>query len=117
MDFQKEQKVNYDPYHIIYQKKQENKNKPFDHQVVDGLREIANLSHFMENPGSNEGKRSGLITTYQVPKNSNVLIKRIFSEVENMEIDENSLRKKTKTFSQDDQISSEIVSEELKKVV
>ena len=34
-----------------------------------------------------------------------------------MEIDEDSSRKKTKTFSQDDQISSEIVSEELKKVL
>ena len=42
MDFQKEQKVNYDPYHIISQRKQANKNKPFDHQVVEGLGEIAN---------------------------------------------------------------------------
>ena len=31
MDFQKEQKVNYDPYHIISLIKQANKNKPFDH--------------------------------------------------------------------------------------
>ena len=104
IDFQKEQKVNYDPYHIISQRKQANKNKPFDHQVVEGLREIANLSHFVENPGSNEGTSNGLITTSQVPGSSNVLIKRSFSEVENMEIDEDSSRKKTKTFSQDDQI-------------
>ena len=117
MDFQKEQKVNYDPYNIISQRKQANKNKPFDHQVVEGLGEIANLSHFVENPGSNEGKSSGLITASQVPENSNVLIKRRFSEIENMEIDENCSCKKTKTFSQDDQVSSEIVSEELKKVV
>ena len=34
-----------------------------------------------------------------------------------MEIDENNSCKKTKTFSQDDQVSSEIVSEELKKIV
>ena len=36
MDFQKEQKVNYDPHHIISQRKQLNKNKPFDHQTVEG---------------------------------------------------------------------------------
>ena len=34
-----------------------------------------------------------------------------------MEIDENSSSKTTKTFSQDDQSSSEIISEELKKIV
>ena len=117
MDFHKEQKFNYDPYHIIYQRKQANKNKPFDHQVVEGLGKIVNLSHFVENPGSNEGKSSGLITASHVPENSNVLIKRSFFEVENMEIHENSSCKKTKTFSQDDQVSSETVLEELKKVV
>ena len=37
MDFQKEQRINYDPHHIISQRKQPNKNKPFDHQVVEGL--------------------------------------------------------------------------------
>ena len=116
MDFKKEQKVNYDPYHIISLRKQANKNKPFDHQVVEGLKELANLSHFMENPGSNESTSSGSITTSQVPKSSNVLIKRSFSEIENMEIDEDSSRKKTKT-SQDGKISSEVVSDELKKVV
>ena len=90
MDFQKEQRVNYDPYHIISLRKQVNKNKPFDHQVVEGLKELANLSHFVENPGSNESTRSGSITVSQVPESSNVLIKRSFSEIENMEIDEDS---------------------------
>ena len=114
MDFQKEQKVNYDPYHIISLRKQANKNKSFDHRVVEGLKEVANLSHFVENPGSNESTSSGSITS-QVPKSSNVLIKRSFSEIENMEIDEDSSRKKTKT-SQDGKISSELVSNELKRV-
>ena len=41
MDFQKEQRINYDPHHIISQRKQSNKNKPFDHQVVEGLEEVA----------------------------------------------------------------------------
>ena len=43
MDFQREQRFNYDPYHIISLRKQANKNKPFDHQVVVGLKEVANL--------------------------------------------------------------------------
>ena len=115
MDFQKEQKVNYDPYHIISLRKQENKNKPFDHQVVEGLKELANLSHFMENLGSNESTSIGSITASQVPESSNVLIKRSFFEIENMEIDEDSSRKKTKT-SQDGKISSEVFSDELKNV-
>ena len=46
MDFQKEQRINYEPHHIISQRKQSNKNKPFNHQVVEGLEEIANLSCF-----------------------------------------------------------------------
>ena len=70
----------------------------------------------MENPRSNESTISGSITVSQVPEISNVLIKRSFYEIENMEIDEESSHKKTKT-SQDDKISSEVVSDELKKVV
>src|SRR5713101_7786384 len=50
-----------------------------------------------------------------MPESSNVLIKRSFFEIENMEIDEDSSHKKTKT-SQDDKISSEVVSDELKMV-
>ena len=49
MDFQKEEKVNYDPHHIISQRKQLNKNKPFDHQIVEGLDKMANMSNFEEN--------------------------------------------------------------------
>ena len=56
MDFQKEQKINYDPHHIISQRKQSNKNKPFDHQVVEGLEEIANLSCFEERLGIDKSR-------------------------------------------------------------
>ena len=75
------------------------------------------MSCFIESPGSNEGKSSGLITTVQAPENSSILIKRSLSEIENMDVDENSSCKKTKTLSQDDQASGEIVSEDLKKIV
>ena len=115
MDFKKEQKVNYDPYHIISLRKQENKNKQFDHQVVEGLKEVANLFHFVEIPECDENTSSGSVAVSQMPDSSNILIKRIFSKIENMEIDEESWHKNTKT-SQDDKISSEVVSDELKRV-
>ena len=75
------------------------------------------MSCFVESPGSNEGKSSGLITAVQAPVNSSVWIKISLSEIENMEVDENSSCKKAKTFFQDNQVSSETVSEELKKIV
>ena len=72
---------------------------------------------FVESPRIDEGESSGLITVVQAPENPSILIKRSLSEIENMDVDENSSCKKTKTLSQDDQASSEIVSEELKKIV
>ena len=115
MDFQREQRVNYDPYHIISLRKQANKNKPFDHQVVEGLKEVANLFYFVEILGSDENTSNGSVAVSQMPDSSNILIKRSFSEIESMEIDEDSSHKKTK-ISQDDKISSEVVSDELKRV-
>ena len=50
MEFQKEEKLNYDPHQIISQRRQLNKNKPFDHQVIEGLDKMANLSNFEEDP-------------------------------------------------------------------
>ena len=52
MDFQEEQRINYDPHHIISQRKQLNKNKPFDHQTIEGLDKIVNLAYFEENFGA-----------------------------------------------------------------
>ena len=75
------------------------------------------MSCFVESPGSNEDKSSGLITAVQVLENSSILIKRSLSEIENMDVDENNSCKKTKILSQDDQVSSEIVAKELKKIV
>ena len=41
--------MNYDPHHIISHRNQLNKNKPFDHQIIEGLDKMANLSNFGEN--------------------------------------------------------------------
>ena len=37
MNFKKDTLVNYDPHHIISQRRQINKNMEFEHQVVEGL--------------------------------------------------------------------------------
>ena len=118
MDFQKEQRINYDPHHIISQRKQLNKNKPFDHQTIEGLAKIANFSYFEENSEVDEDKSNKLIAVAQTPDNSSILNKRSLSETDGMDVDENISHKKIKTHPQGDQtISEEIVSEDLKKMV
>ena len=66
MEFQKEPRVNYDPHHIISLRKQENKNKPFDHQFIEGLNETANLLQFMETPRSDEDASTLPVVVSQV---------------------------------------------------
>ena len=115
MDFQREQRVNYDPYNIISLRKQANKNKPFDHQVVEGLNEVANLFHFIEIPGSNENTSSRPVAVSQMTDGSNILVKISLSVVESMEIDEDGSHKKAKLF-QDDKVLSEVILDDLKRV-
>ena len=99
MDFQNEQRINYDPHHLISQRKQSNKNKPFDHQVVEGLDKIANLSRFEESSGIDEGRSNESIAAFQAPNNPSILSKRSLSETESMDVDENISYKKIKTYS------------------
>ena len=98
MDFQKEQKLYYDPHHIISQRKQLNKNKPFDHQTIEGLDKIENLANFEENSEANEDRRNRLTTVAQTSVNS--------SETNGMDEDEDISHKKIKTHPQDDQTIS-----------
>ena len=44
MKFQTVAVVNYDPHHVISVRREVNKNKPFEHQEVEGLAESANWS-------------------------------------------------------------------------
>ena len=104
MDFQKEEKVNYDPHQIISQRRQLNKNKPFDHQIVEGLDKMANLSNFEENAEvmkegmteANEDKRDKLALTVPMSVNSGVMNKRTLSEADGMDVDEEISNKKIK---------------------
>ena len=99
MDFQKDQRINYDLHHIISQRKQSNKKKPFDHQVVEGLEEVANLSCFEESSGIDESRSNELDAAIQAPNNPIILNKRSLSEIHSMDVDENSSCKKIKTHS------------------
>ena len=63
MEFLKEPKENYDPHHIIFLRKQANKNKPFEHQFIEGLNETANL---LQTPGSGGDARTLPVTVSQV---------------------------------------------------
>ena len=84
MDFEKEEKMNYDPHHIISQRRKLNKNKPFDHQVIKGLDKMANLFSFEEDPEvmkeemmeADEDKRDKLALTVQISVNSCVINKK-----------------------------------------
>ena len=46
MGFPTTTSINYDPHHIISIRKQVNKNKPFEHQEVEGLDESENWSDY-----------------------------------------------------------------------
>ena len=113
MDFQKEEKVNYDQHQIISQRRQLNKNNPFDHQNVEGFHKMENLSNFEENTKANENKRDKLAASVQTSVNSSVMNKRTISEAYGMDVDEDISNKKIKTHPQDELT----ISEDLKKMV
>ena len=82
MEFQKDTRVNYDPHHVISLRKQANKNKPFDHEFIEGLNETTNLLQFMETPRSDENTSTLPVIVSPVTEGPNVLIKRSLSEIE-----------------------------------
>ena len=75
------------------------------------------MSCFEESSGIDEGRRNELIAAVQAPDNPRILNKRSLSETESMDVDENISYKKIKTYSQDDQLSEEIISKDSKKMV
>ena len=118
MDFQKVGKVNYDPHHIISQRKKLNKNKQFDHRIVKGLDKIENLSNFEENIEADEDRRNRLAVSVQTSVNSSVMNKRNLSEANGMDVDEEISNKNIKMHPQEElTILEEIFSEDLKKMV
>ena len=48
MEFEKMERLNYDPRQTISQRRQQNKNKAFEHQSVERMDKIVNLLEFEE---------------------------------------------------------------------
>ena len=48
MDFQKLQIQNYDRCQVISQRSQQNKNKSFEHQMIEGMDKFDNLLSFKQ---------------------------------------------------------------------
>ena len=46
MGFQTNNSINCDPHHIISKRRKVNKNRPFEHQEVEGLAESENWSDY-----------------------------------------------------------------------
>ena len=90
--FPKAKKIRYDPHHIISNRRQQNKNDPYDHQTVEGIDKIANLESFKEGEKLTEmqedvGKVSSHTITIQTIAKVELLNKRVFSETIEMEVD------------------------------
>ena len=68
MNFMKATKINSDPYHIISQRRKQNKNKAFEHHKIEGLVDRANLMDYqldMEDLGNLQANPSAIITQQQ----------------------------------------------------
>ena len=46
MNFKKDTLVNYDPRHVIFQRRKFNKNSAFEHEMVEGLDERDNWMEY-----------------------------------------------------------------------
>ena len=108
MDFMKDPNVNYDPHQVISLRKQANRNKPFEHQVVEGLAEMANLLQFTDESKSDEETHPAPGTTIQITEGVSVAVKRSLSDAESMEVDDEASHKKAKLLE-----DSEIVDDEV----
>ena len=106
MEFKKIERLNYDPRKIISQIRQQNKNKAFEHQSMEGMDKIVNLLEFEEDcegleeeiieVGEEKGNELDIIV--QTPSNSTFLNKMNLSEIDIMDVDEEKSNKRLKTL-------------------
>ena len=92
MNFQTTEKIKYDPYHIISQRRKHNRNKSFEHHVVEGPYKIVNLLSFEWNQQETKevgaGQESLLTPVVQKGAKLDFSNKKNISEVSSMDIDE-----------------------------
>ena len=110
MDFVKDVNMNYDPHQVISLRKQANKNKPFEHQAVEGLAEMANLLQFTDESKTETETHPASRSEIQITEGVSVAVKRSLAEAENMEVDEETSRKKAKLLEGGDMVDEEMPS-------
>ena len=108
MDFIKDVNVNYDPHHVISLRKQANKNKPFEHQPVEGMAETANLLQLTKGSKPNEDTDTVPVTETQITEGASIAVKRSLSETESMEVDEDGSHKKAKLLEGVEMVNEEV---------
>ena len=87
---------------MISLRKQANRNKPFEHQAIEGLAEMANLLQYTDRSKSDEE------TAAQITEGAGIVVKRSLSETESMDVDEEGPHKRTKLLQ-----IGEIIDEEV----
>ena len=63
MGFSVETVVNYDPHHVISNRRQANKNKPFEHFEVGGLSEVANWMGYPKDINNGENMQEASLSS------------------------------------------------------
>ena len=101
MNFKNSNPINYDPHHIISQRRKLNKNREFEHQVVEGLAEkdswmdyqieMNNVDALQENPYSLMKSTTIIILT---PRKVEMDGKRAHSEAMEIEEEDSETRKR-----------------------
>ena len=110
MEFVKDVNMNYDPHQVISLRKQANKNRPFEHQAVEGLAEMANLLQFTDESETKTETHPASRSETQITEGVSVAVKRSLAEAENMEVDEETSRKKAKLLEGGDMVNEEMPS-------
>ena len=86
-------KINYDPHHIISQRRQHNKKKEFDHWEIEGLAGKANLMEYQSNTKNYESLQANTSATmnsiamiWPNPSKIETIGKRSLSEIVEEEV-------------------------------
>ena len=108
MDFIKESSVNYDPHQVVSLRKQANRNKPFEHQAVEGLAKVANLLQFTNESRSHEETHPAPGTEIQITEGVSIAVKRSLSDAEDMEVDEEASHKKARLLGGGETVEEEV---------
>ena len=93
---------------MISLRKQANKNKPFEHQAVEGLAEMANLLQFTDRSKSDEETHPAPGRKIQITEGVSIAVKRSLSDAEDMEVDEEASHKTARLLGVGETVDEEV---------